>query len=76
MKLFEECTRKSHSFGCLLAKTNYKFVKLQICYREYLWLLSVKHNKKETEVDSAGREMPVIADGDGEQEKKSMSTLC
>ena len=25
---------------------------------------------------SAGRELPVIADGDGEQEKRSMGTPC
>ena len=56
-----------------IGEDNYKFVKLQICYREYLKLLAVQHKKKETEVDSAGREMPVIAVDDGEQEK---STYC
>ena len=59
---------------------NYKFVKNQICYREYLWLLAVKHKKKEMEGDSAGGEMPVIADGDGEQESEvwvlSASAYC
>ena len=34
--------------------------KIQICYGEYLWLLAVKHKKKETEGDSAGGEMPVL----------------
>ena len=43
MKLFGEYT---------IGEDNYKFVKLLICYREYLKLLAVKHKKKETELDS------------------------
>ena len=43
-----------------------KFIKIQICYREYLWLLVVK----EMEGDSAGGEMPVIAGDDGEEDRE------
>ena len=39
-------------FWMFVDKDNCKFVKIQICYREYLWLLAVKHKKKETEGDS------------------------
>ena len=59
-----------------VGEDNYKFVKIQICYGEYLWLLAVEHKKKEQREtllegkDSAGGEMPVIADGDGEQARE------
>ena len=39
-------------FWMFVGGDNYKFVKIQICYGEYLWFLAVKHKKKETEGDS------------------------
>ena len=35
-----------------MGEDNYKFVKIRICYGEYLCLLAVKHKKKETEGES------------------------
>ena len=45
-------------------KDNCKFVKIQICYGEYLWLLAVKHNKKGMEGDSLleGKHLSLLMD--------------
>ena len=39
-------------FWMFVGEDNYKFVKIQICCGEYLWLLAVKHKKKDVEGDS------------------------
>ena len=48
-------------------KDNCKFVKIQICYGEYLWLLGKTQEERDGGRLPAGGETPVIADGDGEQ---------
>ena len=39
-------------FWIFVGEDKYNFVKIQICYGEYLWLLAVKHKKKEVVGDS------------------------
>ena len=36
-------------FWMFVGEENYKLVKIQICYGEYLWLLAVKHKKRRRE---------------------------
>ena len=52
LRNYSENTKEEPFFWMFFGEDNYKFVKLQICYSEYLWLLAVKHKKKETELDS------------------------
>ena len=58
-------------------KDNCKFVKIQICYGEYLWLLAVKHKKKETEGDSLleGKRLSLLMVMENKEEKYGHSLL-
>ena len=51
-EIIRRILKEEQFFWMFVGEDNYKLFKLQICYGEYLWLLAVKHKKKDTEVDS------------------------
>ena len=72
-----EYTRTGPFFWMFVDKDNCKFVKIQICYGEYLWLLAVKHKKKEMEGDSLleGKCLSLLMVMENKEEKYGHSLL-